>query len=180
MDNQPSNPPELKHCPGCDKEKPVEDFGKNRSNFDGRANNCLDCARAHDRERRGPTEKEKPTDPQLETIKAAICEAREESVTPHAAELVEDLWRIFPREEFAEMWAKQLRDCGKSKSLMSRQKALDAVMKATAEHREASIGDITSLSDEDLGRALKKILNQPRLAEHTLPDEADGIATHIA
>lgn len=179
MDNQKNNPPEMKDCSGCGQDKPIDQFGVNRTNFDGRANNCLECARAHDRERREPQEASL-TEADLSRLKAAITEQHESDITPHPAEVVEKVWSLFPKDKFAALWANQLKNCIKSKSLVSVQKSIDAMMKATADHREGSIGDLAGLTDEDLARELNKVLNRPQLAEHTLPEEADGPATKIA
>lgn len=178
MENRNDNPLPTKHCTGCGEDKPEESFGVNRSNIDGRANHCLDCARAHDRERRGT--EETPKDPKLEALKDAIVRDREGHRTPHPSECVEDVWKLYPRNEFAELWVKYLRDCKNSKSLQSVEKAIQGLLAATAQHREVSIGDISSLSDEDLGRAIKKLLSQPQLAEHTLPENNDDLTARIA
>lgn len=181
MQKQPNdNPLPTKHCTGCGEDQPVDCFGVNRTNEDGRANNCLKCARAHDRERRGTGEQ--PKDPQLEALKDAIVRDREGSVMPHPAECVEQLWSRYSREEYGELWAEHMRACKGSKSRQSVEKALQGVLAATAQHREASLGDITSLSDEDIGRAIKKILSQLKLAKDTLPDadNEDDPAIRIA
>ena len=158
-----------KHCSGCDRDLPAikgKYFGANRSTADGLASRCLECARAADRKRppqhqaRNARRRRKAVrECEVSEYAAGIRRSKSAANQPHASETTEDFWEIGDRDRdrSAELVASHLRACRTCDDPAVVQRAIDAVLEATADCRPCP-EDLGLLTDDELGQRFQAFM----------------------
>jgi hypothetical protein len=185
-----------KECCTCHKSWPTEldgFFGPDNSRDDQLKPRCRDCERinqrSHQKQHQAAARRRRKNgsknmgdsmvihdgdEKAMDRLVDAIASVKHTTETPHCAEILEGLWKRYGKDRFEKLYANHLEKCEDSNSLVAVQKAIDSVVRMTAEHRTVSLGDLSNLSEEDIRRELRSLVKAPQIATDTLPDDLEA------